>query len=345
MAVQNTVRLMKESGADAVNLQGGREKFDSIKAVAVAGVPVMSHVGLLPHYVHRFGGFKMQGCTAEAAIEIVDNARAIQKAGAIRLEIEAMPYEVGKAGDEAVDIFTFYIGAGSAGSCQLLNGHDLPGAFDRFKPKFAKRYANLAEIAVRAFADYAEDMRSGALPDAEHSYQMKPEEIARFQDIPGGKANERSCKRPDQRWATDPERHAGGQLSPQHVVVSAHTDEVNTKPMARWLLEKPIVMYRLTDGTRSRWTTVVHIAAPLPEGRMVDDQLVSPCHGMAFGADGGCTKVPTQASVSKSARVQSYPLRQSGAFLWIWMGDPEAIDHEPVHMAYTTDPGWSVVTG
>ncbi|WP_246594460.1 Rieske 2Fe-2S domain-containing protein [Mameliella sediminis] len=84
---------------------------------------------------------------------------------------------------------------------------------------------------------------------------------------------------------------------------------------------------------------------PLPEGRMVDDQLVNPCHGMAFGADGGCTKVPTQASVPKSARVQSYPLRQSGAFLWIWIGDPEAIDHEPVDMADTTDPGWSFVTG
>lgn len=219
MAVQNAVRLMKESGADAVKLQGGREKFDSIKAVTVAGVPVMSHVGLLPHYVHRFGGFKLQGRTAEAAIEIVDNARAIQEAGAIWLEIEAMPYEVGKAGDEAVDIVTFYIGAGSAGTCQFLNGYDPLGAFDRFKPKFAKHYANLAEIAVRAFADYAEDMRSGALPDAEHSYQMKPEELALFQDIPRGKANERSCKRPDQRWATDPERHAGGQLSPQHVVV------------------------------------------------------------------------------------------------------------------------------
>jgi 3-methyl-2-oxobutanoate hydroxymethyltransferase len=180
MAITNAVRLMKESGCDAVKLQGGREKFHIIKAVADAGVPVMSHVGLLPHYVHQYGGFKMQGRTAEAAMQIIDNARAIQEAGAIGLEIEAMPYEVGKAVDEAVDIFTFSIGAGAAGTCQLLNGYDLLGAFDTFKPKFAKRYANMADIAVQAFADYARDVRDGSFPDTEHSYTMKPEEAARL---------------------------------------------------------------------------------------------------------------------------------------------------------------------
>ena len=142
----------------------------------------MSHVGLLPHYVHRFGGFKMQGRTAEDALKIIDNARAIEEAGAIGLEIEAMPYEVGKAVDEAVSIFTFSIGAGSAGTCQLLNGYDLIGAFDTFKPKFAKRYANMAEIATKAFAAYAKDVRSGAFPDDEHSYQMNPEEAAKLKE-------------------------------------------------------------------------------------------------------------------------------------------------------------------
>ena len=180
IAVTNAVRMMKESGADALKLQGGREMAHIIRAVADAGVPVMSHVGLLPHRVHMMGGFKTQGRTAEAALEIVDNARAIEEAGAIGLEIEAMPYEVGKAVDEAVSIFTFSIGAGSAGTCQLLNGYDLLGAFDTFKPKFAKRYANMAQIATRAFADYAEDVRSGAFPDADHSYQMKPEEREKF---------------------------------------------------------------------------------------------------------------------------------------------------------------------
>ena len=180
IAVQNAVRIMKESGVDAVKLQGGREMFDIIKAVADAGVPVMSHVGLCPHFVHRYGGFKMQGRTAEDALKIVDNAKAIEEAGAIGMEIEAIPYEVGKAVDDAVSIFTFSIGAGAAGTCQLLNGYDLIGAFDTFKPKFAKRYGNVVGVAVKAFEDYAEDVRSGAFPDADHSYKMKAEEVEKF---------------------------------------------------------------------------------------------------------------------------------------------------------------------
>jgi len=176
MAVLNAIRLMKEGGAEAVKLQGGREMFDIIKAVADAGVPVMSHVGLLPHRVHLAGGFRMQGRNADEAMTIIDNALAIEEAGAIGLEIEAMPYEVGKAVDEAVNIFTFSIGAGAAGTCQLLNGYDLIGAFDTFKPKFAKRYGNVAEVATRAFADFAAEVRAGTFPDADHSYKMKPEE-------------------------------------------------------------------------------------------------------------------------------------------------------------------------
>ena len=180
MAVLNAIRLMKEGGAEAVKLQGGREMFDIIKAVADAGVPVMSHVGLLPHRVHLAGGFKMQGRTAEDAIKIIGNARAIEDAGAIGLEIEAMPYEVGQAVDKAVSIFTFSIGAGAAGTCQLLNGYDLIGAFDTFKPKFTKRYGNVAEVATQAFADFAADVRQGNFLDDEHSYKMNPEEIEKL---------------------------------------------------------------------------------------------------------------------------------------------------------------------
>jgi 3-methyl-2-oxobutanoate hydroxymethyltransferase len=156
--------------------------FDIIKAVADCGVPVMSHVGLCPHFVHRFGGFKMQGRTAEDALKIIDNARAIEEAGAIGMEIEAMPYEVGKAVDDAVSVFTFSIGAGSAGTCQMLNGYDLIGAFDTFKPKFAKRYGNVAEVAVNAFEAYVQDVRDGKFPDEEHSYTMNPAEIEKLQN-------------------------------------------------------------------------------------------------------------------------------------------------------------------
>ena len=181
IAVSNALRMMKESGADALKLQLGKEGASIIKAIADAGVPIMSHVGLLPHKVHLMGGFKTQGRTAKAALEIIENAKAIENSGAIGLEIEAMPFEVGKAIDKSISIFTFSIGAGSAGSCQLLNGYDLLGAFDTFKPKFAKRYANISKIATEAFSDYAAEVRSGTFPDTDHSYQMKLDEIERLE--------------------------------------------------------------------------------------------------------------------------------------------------------------------
>jgi 3-methyl-2-oxobutanoate hydroxymethyltransferase len=182
-AVENAVRMMKESGADALKLQLGKEGINIIKAVADAGVPIMSHVGLLPHKIHLLGGFKMQGRTADAALEIIENAQAIENAGAIGLEIEAMPYEVGKAVDEAVSIFTFSIGAGSAGTCQLLNGYDLLGAFDTFKPKFAKRYANLSEVATKALLNYVNEVQTGKFPDEDHSYKMSQEEIKELNKV------------------------------------------------------------------------------------------------------------------------------------------------------------------
>ena len=182
-AVENAVRMMKESGADALKLQLGKEGINIIKAVVDAGVPIMSHVGLLPHKVHLLGGFKMQGKTANAAIEIIEDAKAIEDAGAIGLEIEAMPYEVGKAVDEAVSIFTFSIGAGSAGTCQLLNGYDLLGAFDTFKPKFAKRYANLSEVATKALLNYVNEVQTGKFPDEDHSYKMSQEEIKKLNKV------------------------------------------------------------------------------------------------------------------------------------------------------------------
>jgi len=99
------------------------------------------------------------------------------------LEIEAMPYEVGQAVDEAASTFTFSIGAGAAGTCQLLNGYDLIGAFDSFKPKFAKRYGNVAQVAESAFAAFVRDVRSGEFPDEDHSYKMTSEEKNRFQTM------------------------------------------------------------------------------------------------------------------------------------------------------------------
>ncbi|MEM7324158.1 MAG: 3-methyl-2-oxobutanoate hydroxymethyltransferase [Actinomycetota bacterium] len=176
IAVVNALRMMKESGADALKLQGGRDKFAIIRAVADAGVPIMGHVGLIPHQVHRMGGFKTQGRTAADALEIVDHARAIEEAGGIGLEIEAVPREVGRAVDEAVAVFTFSIGAGASPTCQLLNAYDLIGAFDTFKPKFAKRYGNVNEVATAALAAFVTDVTTGTFPDDEHSYGMAAKE-------------------------------------------------------------------------------------------------------------------------------------------------------------------------
>ena len=130
--------------------------------------------------------------------------------------------------------------------------------------------------------------------------------------------------------------------------VAARADEITTAPLARWILEMPVVLYRTAQGTPvALYDRCPHRWAPLSEGRVEGDQLVCPYHGMTFGTDGVCTHVPTQGKVPKSACVRSYPLRESGAFVWIWMGDPEEIENHdpPVDLSYTTDPDWSVVLG
>jgi 3-methyl-2-oxobutanoate hydroxymethyltransferase len=176
IGVVNALRLMKEGGADVVKMQGGKEKAPVIRAIADAGVPVMSHVGMCPHFVHQYGGFKLQARTAEEAMRVIEDGIAIEEAGAVGFEIEAVPAPVAKAVDDAVDIFTFAIGAGPASCGQLLLAFDLLGVFDQFKPKFTKRYSQISEVAVDALKRYADEVRSGKFPDAEHSYGMKPEE-------------------------------------------------------------------------------------------------------------------------------------------------------------------------
>ena len=176
LGVTNALRLMKEGGADIVKMQGGKDKAHIIRAIAEAGVPVMSHVGMCPHFMHQYGGFKLQGRTATEAMRIVEDGIAIEEAGAIGFEIEAVPAPVAKAVDDAVKIFTFGIGAGPASCGQLLLAFDLLGVFVQFKPKFTKRYAQISDVAVDALKRYAAEVREGKFPDAEHSYGMKPEE-------------------------------------------------------------------------------------------------------------------------------------------------------------------------
>lgn len=178
IGVANGLRLIREGGADAVKMQGGCEKVDVIRAIAASGVPVMSHVGMCPHMMHHYGGFKLQGRTADAAVGLIEDGRAIEAAGAIGFEIEAVPAPVARAIDAAVDIFTFGIGAGAGCTGQILLGADVMGAFDAFKPKFAKRYADVNAVAGRAFADYVADVHEGTFPDDAHAYAMAPDQEA-----------------------------------------------------------------------------------------------------------------------------------------------------------------------
>ena len=131
---------------------------------------------MCPHFVHQYGGFKLQGRSAAEAMRIVEDGIAIEEAGAVGFEIEAVPAPVAKAVDAAVKIFTFGIGAGAASCGQLLLAFDLLGVFDQFKPKFTKRYAQISDIAVDALKRFAAEVRERKFPDDEHSYGMKPEE-------------------------------------------------------------------------------------------------------------------------------------------------------------------------
>lgn len=128
--------------------------------------------------------------------------------------------------------------------------------------------------------------------------------------------------------------------------VAAHRDEVTTKPLARWLLETPVVLYRLEDGTPAAlYDRCPHRWAPLSEGHVRDDKIICPYHGMEFNTAGRCTKAPTQHMKPKTAEIPSFAVRESGAFIWIWMGGQDAIDCDPPEVGYQVDPDWTPVHG
>lgn len=128
--------------------------------------------------------------------------------------------------------------------------------------------------------------------------------------------------------------------------VAAHSREVTTKPLARWLLETPVVLYRLEDGTPAAlYDRCPHRWAPLSEGHVDGDKIVCPYHGMEFNTAGLCTKAPTQHMKPKRAEIPAFAVREAGAFIWIWMGDQDAIDRDPPDVGYQTDPGWSFIDG
>lgn len=171
-AVRNAGRFYKEAGVDAIKLEGGRRIIKMIKAIVDSGMVVCSHIGLTPQSSGQLGGFKAQGRTAESAYELILDARAIQEVGAAFLLLEAVPPEVGKFIAEDLTIPVYGIGAGPYVDGQVLIMHDMLGVFEIFIPKFVKKYANLAEQMVKAFEEYAKEVKEGKFPEKKHCYGM-----------------------------------------------------------------------------------------------------------------------------------------------------------------------------
>ena len=179
-ALINATRFMQDAGSDAVKPQGGKNQAHILKALVDAGIPTASHIGLTPHTVAMFGGFKIQGRTAEAAMIILEDALAIQDAGCFMLEFEAVPGKIAALISQQLDIPTIGIGAGIGTDGQILLGYDLLGVFTDFRPKFTKRYAKLTEIAVGGIQQYVSDVKNGTFPDNNHTYGVDESEFERF---------------------------------------------------------------------------------------------------------------------------------------------------------------------
>jgi 3-methyl-2-oxobutanoate hydroxymethyltransferase len=169
-AVRSAGRLVKEGGAEAVKLEGGRRMEAVIRAILDAAIPVMGHVGLTPQSIHQFGGYRVQGRSAEDAQRVVDEAKFLESCGCFSIVIEGVPWQLGQRISREVSIPTIGIGAGPHCDGQVLVVNDLVGMGDGFAPRFVKRYAEVGQEMSRAFAAYIDDVKAGRFPDLDHSY-------------------------------------------------------------------------------------------------------------------------------------------------------------------------------
>ena len=169
-AVRNAGRFLKEGGAQAVKLEGGREVEEKVKSLTRSEIPVMAHIGLTPQAIHRMGGYKVQGKTEEAAQRLMDDAKILEDAGAFSMILEAIPAELAGRITEELSIPTIGIGAGPLCDGQILVLHDVLGLFERFVPRFVKRYANLKEDALSVIKQYKKEVDEGIFPSKEHSF-------------------------------------------------------------------------------------------------------------------------------------------------------------------------------
>ncbi len=169
-AIRNANRLVKETGVDCIKLEGGADMADTIRALVKAGINVMGHIGMTPQTATSFGGFKVQGGTPESARKLIEDAKAIEAAGAFAIVVECVPSVVAKAMREEVKVPILGIGAGPDVDCQVLVTQDLLGMYGDFKPKFVKHFAHIREEMVKGLNLFHEESQSGAFPSPEYSF-------------------------------------------------------------------------------------------------------------------------------------------------------------------------------
>ncbi|HJW83123.1 MAG TPA: 3-methyl-2-oxobutanoate hydroxymethyltransferase [Anaerolineae bacterium] len=191
-AIRNAGRFLKEAGNDAVKLEGGAEMAATLKAIVDAGIPVMGHIGLTPQSASKLGGYRVQGKTARAALKLIDDALALEEAGAFSVVLETVPDRVAGLVSKRLSIPTIGIGAGAGCDGQVLVFHDLLGYFDRFSPRHNKRYANIRETIVQALGEYRREVEARAFPTADNSFAIDDSEyealIAELNRKTGGEA-------------------------------------------------------------------------------------------------------------------------------------------------------------
>ena len=177
-AVKNAGRLIKEGHAQAVKLEGGATVCEQIRAIVNADIPVVAHIGLTPQSINAFGGFKVQGKNVERAIQILEDAKAVEAAGAFMVTLECVPEELATLISQELSIPTIGIGAGAGCDGQVLVYQDMLGMFSGFRPKFVKHYANIGEEMKKAFKEYDAEVKSMAFPAAEHNFKIDSEVMA-----------------------------------------------------------------------------------------------------------------------------------------------------------------------
>ena len=176
-AVTNAGRIIKETGCQAIKLEGGRKFLPQIKAIVDAGIPVVGHLGLTPQSVNQFGGYKVQGKSKNQALELIKDCIALEEAGVFAITLECVPEKLARYITSILNVSTIGIGASNACDCQVLVWQDMTGYSDNKPAKFVKRYANLHDVEVEAFKKYKEEVENLSYPEKAHTYLIDEEEF------------------------------------------------------------------------------------------------------------------------------------------------------------------------